>query len=230
MKTFFGCLLLVAMAVCSPARAESLEHVDRLAVEVRERANLVCWEMFQTGRFRPDYAQVYRDAKEVWSIAGHIHDLVHNSGNLDRIQRNAAELNMMLGKVRMGIAQWDNGFQGPHQPCTFALKQRLAGLEQAVQHLMSDVGVPSQMPMPNSMGGQPMMPSQQMMSAGPGPMMQAGPGQMPMPSQVGSFFPGSPMPQPQMMAPSGYPQGPAAGVPNGYNPQAGMSFFPGMGR
>jgi len=212
MKTFFGCLLLLSMAVCSNARAESLEHVDRLAVEVRERANLVCWELFGTCRGRPGYDQIYRDAKEVWSIAGHIHDLVHNSGNLGRVQRNAVELDQMLAKVRMQIAAWGdtNQFHGPFPGQTFVLQQKLAGLEQAVQHLMSDVGVPRQMPMPPAMGGQTMLPAGSMLPAGPGPM--------PLQSQVGSFFPNNAQP----MMPTT--------MPGGFNPQAGMPFFSGMGR
>ncbi len=211
MKTFLGCLLLLSTAVCSNAGAESLEHVDRLAVEVRERANLVCWELFGTCRGRPVYDQIYRDAKEVWSIAGHIHDLVHNSANLSRIQRNAVELDQMLAKVRMQIAAWGdtNQFHGPFPGQTFVLQQKLAGLEQAVQHLMNDVGVPRQMPMPSAMGGQTMMPAVS--------MLPAGPGQMPLQSQVGSFFPNNAQP----MMPT---------TPGGFNPQAGMPFFPGMGR
>jgi hypothetical protein len=214
MKTIVGCLLLCCLAYCSNVRGHSLEHVDRLAVEVRERANLVCWELFGTCRGRPGYDQIYRDAKEVWSIAGHIHDLVHNSANLSRIQRNAVELDQMLAKVRMQIAAWGdtNQFHGPFPGQTFVLQQKLAGLEQAVQHLMGDVGVPRQMPGSVALGGQPMMP------AGLGPMPG---GAGPMPSQVGSFFPSNM----ESMMPQTMPT-----MPVGYNPQGGMPFFPGMGR
>ncbi len=221
MKTvlsFFSGMMLIGLALCSSARAESLEHVDQLAIEVRERANLVCWELFGTCRARPAYDQVYRDAKEVWSTAGHIRNLVLNSGNQSKIQRDALEMDQLLTKIRMQINTWGN--HGHAHGCTFELKQKLAALDYAVKHLMEDVGAQAQpMPMP---GAQP-----QMGPAGAGQMMMpAGPSQM-MPSQAASFFPSS-MPNPQMMGPSGYPQAMPAGVPNGYNPQAAMPSFPGM--
>jgi hypothetical protein len=160
MKTvlsLFSGMMIIGLAICSNARAESLEHVDRLAIEVRERANLVCWELYGTCRARPAYDQVYRDAKEVWSIAGHIHDLVHNSANQGRIQRNAMEMEQLLTKIRMQIDTW--GAHGHAHGCTFALKQKLAALDNAVKHLLSDVGAPTQMSMPVPVAGPQMVPA-----------------------------------------------------------------------
>jgi hypothetical protein len=214
MKTvlsFFSGMMIIGLALCSNARAESLEHVDQLAIEVRERANSVCWELFGTCRARPAYDQVYRDAKEVWSTAGHIRNLVLNSGNQSKIQREALEMDQLLTKIRMQINTWGN--HGHAHGCTFELKQKLAALDYAVKHLMEDVGAQAQ-PMPGP-AAQP-----QMIPANPAQMMPAGPSQMGMPNVAASFFPNA-MPNPQMMGPSGYPQQAMnMGAPNGYNPQA----------
>lgn len=248
MKTLLGFLsglLVLTLALGSNARAESLEHVDRLAVEVRERANFVCWELYGTCRAQPAYDQVYRDAKEVWSIAGHIHDLVHNSANQGRIQRNAVEMDQLLTKIRMQISTWGN--HGHPHGCTFELKQKLAALDYAVKHLLEDVGAQPQMPMYGGAVGPQMMPAGQtpmmsvgqnpMMPAGPNPMLPsmqnqmlpAGPSQMTFPNQSSGYTPG-PMPNQQPMGQGGYQPGMPQGTPAGYNPQTFMSFFPGATR
>lgn len=238
MKTvlsFFSGMMIIGLALGSSARAESLEHVDQLAIEVRERANLVCWELYGTCRARPAYDQVYRDAKEVWSTAGHIRNLVLNSGNQSKIQREAVEMDQLLTKIRMHINTWGN--HGHAHGCTFELKQKLAALDYAVKHLMEDVGAQPQMPMPIGAGGTQMMPAGQnqmmpvgqMMQPGQGQMMPSGQGQMMMPNQPSGFGPTT-MQNPQLMGQGSFPSGMTQGVPSGYNPQTVMSFFPGMGR
>lgn len=122
--------------------AAPFQHVDSLASEIRDRANDVCWEMYRNCRHQPAFRQTYRDAKEMWSIGGHIHDLVHNSSNPSRVQRNAVELAELLAGIRQQVADWNAVESYEHEhACSYRLKRKLTALEEAVEHLLDDVGV-----------------------------------------------------------------------------------------
>lgn len=125
--------------------AAPFRHVDSLAGEIRDRANDVCWELYRNCRHQPAFRETYRDAKEMWSIGGHIHDLVHNSSNPSRVQRNAIELAELLAGIRQQVEEWNGGEIYEHEhACSFRLKRKLAALEEAVAHLLDDVGVRNQ--------------------------------------------------------------------------------------
>jgi hypothetical protein len=60
----------------SAARAQEFQvlddpaQIDELAGVVQKTSNSLCWEMHRYHREQPEFADAYRQAKEVWTMAG----------------------------------------------------------------------------------------------------------------------------------------------------------------
>lgn len=146
MKRFMAIFALSSLcltATSSPAKAD-LEHVDQLADGIMSSASDLCWELYNFQRGRPGYEDTYRTTYEMWTVADHVHDMIHgNAANQRRIARNVADLDELLDKVSSDIAAWTGtGLSDDQQfGCPFRLKRKLAALDEAVEHLASDIGI-----------------------------------------------------------------------------------------
>lgn len=141
--------LLSLSAATSQAANADFSHVDEMADDIKSRVNDVCWELYNFQRSRPGFNDTYRTAYDMWTVADHVHSLFHGGAtNRQRIQRNVADLGDLFQQVNADILGWSGPTQGygHAQGCSFRLKQKLAALDVAVQHLMSDVGVSPPVP------------------------------------------------------------------------------------
>jgi hypothetical protein len=126
--------------VASGQHHGSHRHVDRLALEVKNLASKACWEMHNSYRFYPEYEETYGEAFEMYKIAEHIHELVHYGSSAKTIDRNVVELDKLFHHIEEDVRAWGvYGHTGSHA----RLKNRMLELEDALHHLMDDVGVKS---------------------------------------------------------------------------------------
>lgn len=160
----FGMAAIVAAAIFSPAAAQhdhdggSGGHVDSLAHRVEQSANYVAWELYNHHRndHHHDYAIVYQETKEMWAVARHCHDLLHNKINNDRLKRNVRELDLLFHHLEEHIAEWDHDYHvrqdghwhdyvlhGHHHGYgdEHHLLALMADLESSLHHLMDDLGI-----------------------------------------------------------------------------------------
>ncbi len=133
-------------------------HTDSVANRVEQAANLVAWELHNHHRGHHDFRVVYRETKEMWAVARHCHDLLHNNISNDRLKRNVRELDELFHHLEEHLVTWQmgysarvngqwhdyvlhdhehgHGFGGEHR-----LLALMADLERSLHHLMEDVGV-----------------------------------------------------------------------------------------
>ena len=153
-------MLLAITGIATTARGETWQHVDSLANQVAARSRDVCFEMTRFHHHQPAFQVTYRQAWELWSVSSHIHELLHNGSNQARIQRNTADLRDMLIAIKADVARWE----ATGLICTFNLKRKLAGLEEAIAHLETDVGIvrtaaPITTALPAAGQGNPVLPA-----------------------------------------------------------------------
>ena len=160
-------LFVAAVATCL-ANTASADHdfdykqIGRLAHQVQDRANALCWEMYRHHRHHPNYRQTYRQAYEVLSTAKYVHELAHTFGRPDRIREQVDQMHDLMHDVGPAIRDWADehhgngpvyynpspydpwhggGFHGGGHFDGGALKRKLDALANEVHHLMSAVGI-----------------------------------------------------------------------------------------
>jgi len=113
-----GMLALIAQA--APLQAADFEvlddpaQVDEMAGGVQRTLNLLCWEMHHFHRDKADFADLYRSAKDLWSMSGTLRDALR-AGTVDPATLNdqVARMNEALTKVEKGLAGWGDGVRPP---------------------------------------------------------------------------------------------------------------------
>ena len=99
----------------SASAAEIIEdpiHISELAVYTQQTANSVCWELHRFHQQQPDYPFAYRDAKEIWSLAGMLRDQLQ-AGPVDSANaaQQLARMNMLLTGIEKATAKWGDGLR-----------------------------------------------------------------------------------------------------------------------
>src|SRR5262245_24778342 len=75
-------------AIAADAGFGSYQHVGEFANDIRVQSNDVCWEMHRFHQQQTSFTEAYREAKEIYSIAGHVEELVRNHATRDMIRGN----------------------------------------------------------------------------------------------------------------------------------------------
>jgi hypothetical protein len=165
-KLQFGLALVCAAALQARASAQfedpaanyRAHELDSAAHYVEETANALAWELYRHHRNDRGYREVYTETKEVWAVARHCHDLLHNKISNARLKRNVAELDELFHHLEEHIARWHPDYHarpadGWHE---FAIHDHdhihdhgaderllgiMANLERGLHKLMQDTGV-----------------------------------------------------------------------------------------
>jgi chemotaxis protein histidine kinase CheA len=132
-----ACGLFAAPAT---ARADSFDHIDRLAGKLEAQAKSLHQEVHEHFRHTPQYEHLDRDVRQIQRLADAIHDQVRRGTNaralrvevraLDRVYRHVEELVDDLGRARAIDRQ-----------AYRHLKRELDRLGDTLGHLREDLGV-----------------------------------------------------------------------------------------
>ena len=140
----------------SSSRYESPGHIDSAAHRVEQAANAVAWELHKYHRDHHDFVTVYRETKEMWAVARHCHDLLHNNISNDRLKQNVRELDVLFHHLEGHMQDWDREYHArpAHGWHGYALDDRgheyseehrllrlMEDLERSLHHLMRDLDV-----------------------------------------------------------------------------------------
>lgn len=136
-------------------------HLDELAVQLKNQANDVCWEMYRHYQHNHDFRETYREMYQVLQDAKHIHDLAHEDahhnwggqGHEDHIARDLHDMDRLFHHIEDDVEHWDAGRGGydpyHHRDHYFRghyggdLHAKLHRFETTLHHLMRDYGVRS---------------------------------------------------------------------------------------
>jgi hypothetical protein len=104
-------MLLSPLTIASfpTTSAAGREHLDELALEVQRKANELCWEMYLYHRHQTDFRETYKAAREMWSLAGHIHELLHlDPASLGHVVKDMLELDQLFQLIENDVAVWND--------------------------------------------------------------------------------------------------------------------------
>ena len=97
----------LTIASITTASAAGREQLDELALEVQRKANELCWEMYLYHRHQADFRETYKAAREMWSLAGHIHELLHRDpAPLGHVVKDMLELDQLVQLIENDVTQW----------------------------------------------------------------------------------------------------------------------------
>ena len=98
----------LTVASISATTAAGLDHLDELALDVQRKANELCWEMYLYHRHQADFRETYKAAREMWSLTGHIHELLHRDpAPLGHVVKDMLELEQLFQLIEKDVADWN---------------------------------------------------------------------------------------------------------------------------
>jgi hypothetical protein len=113
LATNVGCWL-VLVGLAAPAFAVDVVddevQIDERAAQVAQTSNSLCWEMHRYHQQKPDYAPMYRSAKELWSRAGDLRNALRD-GNLETeaLAQQVAQMNDLFVQLEKNLSKWGDG-------------------------------------------------------------------------------------------------------------------------
>lgn len=82
-----------------PAQAQSLQHIDRLAMKMQQEARGVLREVRHHLRNTPQYRHLYNDVSQMYQLTAHIHELVHDGASLQHMRADVSRLDELFHHV-----------------------------------------------------------------------------------------------------------------------------------
>jgi hypothetical protein len=118
----------------------SIGHVDDVALAFERATNQMCLEMYYNYRPNPGWIETYREAYEILDTAKRVHAMEH-AGDRDAMRQEMTRIDGLFHHVRDDVRHWaryGGQFFGPG-----GLRARLDEVEDALHHLMQDIGAPA---------------------------------------------------------------------------------------
>jgi len=161
-KTAFVAASVCCLGLMFPgqsAQAESFEHIDGLAVELKAQAEAFRGEVRQHYRHTPQYRHLYQDATEMARLADHLHEVAHHGGNIRHLRSDVASLDRTFHHVEELVDQMSHSDHGyDHGSLSFGrghrrsvgfrsgsssgvshLKRQLRAMENTLHHMQDDL-------------------------------------------------------------------------------------------
>lgn len=103
-------VLLFAAPVLAVDVVDDPVQIDERAAQLLQSSNSLCWEMHRFHQQQPDYPQMYRAAKEVWSRAGELRNALRAGPvETDALLQEVAQMNDLFIQLENGLSKWGDG-------------------------------------------------------------------------------------------------------------------------
>ena len=143
-------LVLVATATAglgfasNTAEAASFDHIDRLAVQLRNQSSQLYWEFRHHYRHATQYNHLMSDAARIYRLADHLHDVAH-SGNIAHMRSDLAQLDREFHHLEDLVrdihfdAHHPFGHGGHIHGSTRHVRRLMNEMEDTLHHLQDDL-------------------------------------------------------------------------------------------
>jgi len=125
------------------ATAASYRHIDSLAQKIMRQSRQLNTEFALHYRHVPEYRHLIDDARELYRIADHVHDVAHHSGNPYHLRNDLAKLDRLFHHVEGLVHRIEyrarHGRNGHIHGRTNHVDHLIADLEDTLHHLQADI-------------------------------------------------------------------------------------------
>lgn len=138
------------------ARADEFDHIDSLATQMQNQTARAAAEVRRNFQGIPQYRHLYNDIYEMYTLAGHIHEMVHEGRNLNHIRADIASLDRLFHHVEEVVddirpvnihsghwhgSHWGHFHSGPSRDDVRRLRNLMSRMEDTIHHLQDDLRV-----------------------------------------------------------------------------------------
>lgn len=138
-------IITARVPVPAEIRFGGFSHVDDLAVELEELTKSFCLDLYYNYSHNVGFRETYAEAYQIFEVAKYIHNLEHY-GDRNEIRRRLTGLDALFHHVEDDVAHWSRHHRV--QVGALGIMTKLEQIEEALHHLMEDVGVASSLPEP----------------------------------------------------------------------------------
>lgn len=142
MKTLFSLAPVVAVlglfTLGGTARAQSYEHVDRLAVQLERQARELHREVHNHFWNTPQFRHLDRDIEQLERLAAHVHEVAHHQGDLRHLRQDPRQLDRSFHHVE-GLVEELARSRTADRRTIAHLRRALERMGATLHHLQDDV-------------------------------------------------------------------------------------------
>jgi negative regulator of sigma E activity len=136
-------VLSVSLTAASSAKAQSYEHIDRLASQLQRQSANLYWEFRAHFSHTPGYRHLLSDTARMYRLAAHVHEVIHHGANVGHIRHDVEQLDRAFHHVEEVVDQiehdaFGHGFGHVHGD-TRHVRRQLRQMEATLHHLRDDV-------------------------------------------------------------------------------------------
>ncbi len=106
MKLIAPAFFVLTSGILTNAASAADPHLDDLAFSLRQQAALACQEVRYGFQRSPTFPHLYKDFYNLYSLAEHVHDVAHNSGDLRHLKDDADEIDASFHHAQEMLAQF----------------------------------------------------------------------------------------------------------------------------
>lgn len=130
---FYASLLILgAVSITVPSAVQADEpvtdvvHFSELSGYVQQTANSLCWEMYRFHQQQPDFLDAYRDAKEIWTLAGSLRGSLQNGPVADVQAADLANrMAELAARIETVTRKWGDGMRPAPPPAPLDPQHRV---------------------------------------------------------------------------------------------------------
>ena len=146
--TFIRTSVVIAIAAfglsfaSNTAQAGTYEHIDELAGELQGLSTKLGREFRDHYRHAPQYKHLAAHAKDLRRLAGHIHGVAHEDGDLAHIHDDLHELEGVFHEVEELVGEIEHAAEhgeGHTHGDTRAVRRLLGKMDDAIHHMLEDL-------------------------------------------------------------------------------------------
>jgi hypothetical protein len=89
-------LLATTVFFAGSAQAGAGGHMDDLAIQLKRQTSQLCRNLRFNFRYAPGYGHLYSDAYDMYSLADHIHEVVHHHGDIGHVRHDLEKLDRLF--------------------------------------------------------------------------------------------------------------------------------------
>ena len=137
----FGTLGLLVTFFASTSNADTYRHIDELASSIERKARRIVSESHHY-RHTPEYRHLLEDARNMCSLADHLHDVAHRHGSLAHMESDLRKLDSEfhhLESVFDRVERRASHGHGHIHGNTRHVKELLNSIEEDIHHLQDDI-------------------------------------------------------------------------------------------
>jgi hypothetical protein len=130
---------LTIAAAGQTAKADTYEHIDRLALRMQKQSRSLINEFSAHYRHKSHYGHMRSDAISLYKLSRHIHELAHHHGSHYYLAADLRKADRLFHHLEQVVSRVEHSYGGHTHGNASHVWQLMRQMKQTIHHLKSDI-------------------------------------------------------------------------------------------